>query len=58
MISIKIHKTKVNYAYYIVKKLLPKFLSNKLYRKYYDYETQEIIQKEYYKDLKTFNYEF
>ena len=58
IISAKIHKTKANYAYYFIKKLLPKFLTNKLYRKYYDYETQEIIQKEYYKDLKIFNYKF
>lgn len=58
IINMKVHKSKVDYAYYFLKKILPKFMTNKLYRKYYDYETQEIIQKEYNDDLKTFNYDF
>lgn len=56
--NIKIHKSKIDYTYYLIKKLLPKFLANKMYRKYYDYETRELITKEYDEDLKTFNYKF
>ena len=58
MIKTKVHKTKINYKYYFLKKILPKFLTKKLYRRFYDYETQKIIQKEYIRDLKTFNYNF
>ena len=58
IISTKIHKSKVDYTYYVIKKILPKFLTNKMYRRYYDYETQEIIQKEYSDDLKILSYDF
>ena len=54
----KIHKSKINYTYYLTKKLLPNFLANKMYRKYYNHETKEIIKNEYSEDLKVFNYKF
>ena len=58
IVKTKVHKTKINYTYYFIKKILPKFLTNKMYRKYYDYETEEIIRREYSEDLKIFNYNF
>ncbi|MDA9062537.1 sulfotransferase family protein [Candidatus Pelagibacter sp.] len=58
LINTKVHKSKINYTYYFIKKILPKFLANKMHRKYYDQETEEIIRREYAKDLKIFNYNF
>tara|TARA_B100000787_G_C16116761_1_gene260714 strand:+ start:144 stop:842 length:699 start_codon:yes stop_codon:yes gene_type:complete len=57
-INTKVHKSKINYTYYLIKKILPKFLANKMYRKYYDYETENIIRKEFSKDIEIFNYNF
>jgi|TARA_B100000767_G_C19727605_1_gene520186 hypothetical protein len=57
-INTKVHKSKINYTYYLIKKILPKFLANQMYRKYYDYETEEIIRREYSEDLKMFDYNF
>ena len=57
-INTKVHKSKINYTYYLIKRILPKFLANQMYRKYYDYETEEIIRREYSEDLKMFDYNF
>ena len=57
-INTKIHKSKINYTYYLIKKLLPNFLANKMYRRYYNHETKEMIKNEYSEDLKVFNYKF
>tara|TARA_B100000780_G_C21056677_1_gene424547 strand:+ start:463 stop:1164 length:702 start_codon:yes stop_codon:yes gene_type:complete len=54
----KIHKSKSNYLYYLYKKLIPAPLKRKAYRRFYDNETRDLIEKEYFKDLKYFNYNF
>ena len=54
----KIQKNKSNYIYYLYKKIMPKFLKKKAYRRFYDNETRDLINKEYSKDLKFFDYHF
>ena len=54
----KIHKSKSNYLYYLYKKFMPNFLKKNAYRKFYDNETRNLVNKEYSKDLEYFNYNF
>ncbi len=53
-----IHKSKSNYIYYLYKKILPEFLKNKAYRRFYDNESKDLVSKEYSKDIEYFNYNF
>ena len=54
----KVHKSKSNYLYYLYKKLIPSPFRRKAYRRFYDNETKDLIEKEYFKDLKYFDYSF
>ena len=58
LINYKIHKTKSHYLYYLSKKFLPAFFNKKMYRKFFDNESKDLMKKEYSNDFKYFNYEF
>ena len=58
LINYKIHKTKSHYLYYLSKKFLPAFFNKKMYRKFFDNESKDLMKKEYSNDFEYFNYEF
>ena len=57
-LNYKVNKSKVDYFYYLSKKFFPKFIKKRLYRKFYDSESRNLVEKEYKKDLDLFNYNF
>jgi hypothetical protein len=58
IIKNKIHKNKFDYFFYLYKKILPKFLTKKSYRKFYDNESYDLVSRNFEIDIKTFNYTF